>query len=178
MNATEVTALLAEHERAAWSIARRVLKRYHGMSADEDDIVSVVRMSFVRSARTFDASKGFGFLTYAWRHAFHKAARYAAKVARRGLSGKDDGSVPRVHTGFDCRKVDVIDPRSEDTQDRDIWETVECELPTGAARDVLAVYRDGLTQTEWAAEVGISGPSMSRRIKSSLEILRTNRGVA
>lgn len=149
--------VLARHEAMCWDIARQVWRK--NLQCDIDDLVSEVRLAFVKCALTFDPSFGWTFATYAYRSGVRAALAFAAAECARGMKVPSYlGFVPHptaqlsvgpLANESDDAPSDPTDYRaSEPPYPPDWWDRVTRWLPWRERQMVRLHFECGLTHGE------------------------------
>jgi hypothetical protein len=83
-----VAAFLQKHEGMLYTVARKVLRRLHGIgvSSEFDDVRQELITVMIVAQRKFDPSRGIAFSTYFYRAAFNEMnRRFASQIEEREL---------------------------------------------------------------------------------------------
>ena len=180
MTNAELEAVMAE---SADQMERMALKFRRGhWYIPYDDLIQIIRTAFVEANRPgqYRPELGASFPTYAFSIAYgrildlirqesasglhvpknHKAKRIIPVSMRRHVTGgKRDGAEMEVPGREE-------QPRPEFPSD--FWERVNESLTPRQQQLVQMYYRDGLTRSEIARQIGLSGSSVGLTLKTAI----------
>lgn len=165
-------------------LVAHVIKKYHSLDEDPEDLISIGTIGLIKAVVTFDAEKGNRLAAYASRCIENEILMY---LRARKKSSKEVSLYEPIGTdreGNEIQLYDIIESDENDISDRiqlkediqTLYEKVEGEL---SQREKLVLkLRYGLyngekyTQKEIAKQLGISRSYVSRIEKSAIEKLR------
>ncbi len=158
--------LAADHLALARKLARP-FKLAH--PTDRDEYESAAGMALVKAANAYDPSRGAKFATFA-RHCIVGAL---IDVRRRGRPiGLQAGDVALSLV------PSAAEPTGRAAELADEVARMLRKLPPRLAAACRALYVDGMTQAEAAAELGYSKAGMSKMVRLALDLLRESARVA
>lgn len=165
-------------------LVAHVVKKYHSLDEDPEDLISIGTIGLIKAVVTFDAEKGNRLAAYASRCIENEILMY---LRARKKSSKEVSLYEPIGTdreGNEIQLYDIIESNEDDISERiqlkeniqTLYEKVEKEL---SHREKLVLkLRYGLyngekyTQREIARQLGISRSYISRIEKSAIEKLR------
>ena len=141
------------------ALARAVARRFWRRGLDWDDLEQAARLGLVEASRRFEPQRGVRFSTFAVPY-IAGAVRRWLQVNRRpsGAVGSAGGPSDRPAGGGDEERLAV----------RLALE----QLPQNLRRVVELRFYRGLSQQETALQLGLSQPTVSRRERLALRLLR------
>lgn len=164
-------------------LVSHIIKKYYGISAEQDDLVSIGTIGLIKAVSTFDYEKGTKFATYAARCIENEILMYF----RNKKKYANDISISEP---IDCDKdgnalslMDIMTDESSISEDIELKlfnEKLYCVINEALAqREKEIIYlryglggRKAYTQRETAEKLGISRSYVSRIEKKALGILR------
>ena len=149
-------------------LVRAVAARFFGI-ADADDLIQTGSIGLIKAAERFDPTRGVKFSSY--------AVPMIAGEIRRSLRGaaRERASLFAPRAGWDAALADTLPDGSEmeaRAVDRVTAEQAVEKLCPVEKKLVLLRFYCGLTQTETAAQMGLSQPKVCRTEKKAIESLR------
>lgn len=176
--------MLLSYRRMVFFIANRIARQFHN-TVEREDIEQEVQLAFVEAAKTYRPEWSIPFGLYARTAGKRRGYDFCRRqVIWRGIkasrSDLRNGIAPRIISidktnSEGLMLADDIPERMQRDNESDqdeFWNTRFEEL-TERQKTVLAMtYRDGLSQNEIAARLGIFQASVWTTIKSGLKAMK------
>lgn len=164
--------LINDNFRFACSIAKKRWTRYKGIF-EFDEFQESAYWGLVKAAKTYDPVKG-EFIKYAGKAINRTISRDVQKM----LSYKEDISLNKIYSN-DAEKANELIDTIQDKED-DIGDFVKSEeiehflgVLSKSERELIEMhYIQRVTQTEIAEYLGVSQPTINKKIKKAIDKMK------